>query len=197
MDGLPYNETLVNGTAGWTRNLPDYFNLYYDQLVIATNRTTYKKTDRDILLLNYPSTGGKTVWIKKSLGTNSLTIWNITGEAAWIESSQNGDDWIDILDANERVIVRLNRVDTWPNGSMKSNNVTIVSGSLDLLYPVFNKLQPFSFSSSGNLITITYANYAPVIVPVFDPLADISKPTTLRIQTYSNNAAGHQMQLQI
>ena len=193
MNGLPYNQTLTDGTAGWTRNLPDYNNTYYDQLLIATNRTTYKESDRDVYLLSYPATTGKTVWIKRSLGTNVLPGWTISGDAAWIESSQAGDGWIDVLDNADRVIARLYRVDNWPNGAMKANNTTIVSGGLDIMFPVFNKLQAFSISASATSITITYANYPPVEVPVLDPLADITRPTTLRLQTYSSNTAGHQM----
>ena len=193
MSGLPYNQTLIDGTAGWTRNLPDYNNAYYDQLTIATNRTTYKESERDIFLLSYPANAGKTVWIKKNLGTNVLPGWTISGDAAWIESAQAGDGWIDVLDNADRVIARLNRVDNWPNGAMKANNTTIASGNLDVMFPVFNKLQPFSISASATSIRITYANYPPVDVPVMDPLADITRPTTLRLQAYSSNTAGHQM----
>ncbi|HKH60650.1 MAG TPA: FlgD immunoglobulin-like domain containing protein [Flavitalea sp.] len=193
MAGLPYNQTLINGTGGWTRNLSDYNNSYYDQLLIATDRTTYKDNERDILLLSYPATTGKTVWIKRSLGPNNLPGWTLSGDAAWIEPSQGGDGWIDVLDNADRVIARLYRVDNWPNGSMKANNSTIVSGGLDVMFPVFNKLQPFSISASVNSVKITYANNPTVDVPVMDPLADITKPATLRIHTYSSNAAGHQM----
>src|SRR5436190_158604 len=141
MYGVPYYSAMTN-TNGWTRSGNDYNNAFYNRFEISTNRLTFYKEDRDIYLLYYPVTTDQTQWIKRTLGANNLSTWTLSGEAAWVEDSQHGDDFIEVLDNADKVIARINRVDSWPNGAMMANNVTITSGGLNVLYPVFNKLQP-------------------------------------------------------
>ena len=192
MEGLPFASTLKTNTAGWTRNpKDDYNNNYSDRWQVVTNKTTYKVAGADLRITNYPNTGGLTREVARNLGSNSNLInWKISGEVAYIEPEERyGYNYMDVLDGQGKVIVRVNRGGIYPNFSLYANNSTLVNAPNQL--SIVSKLQPFSIEVLDTDIIIKYANYPFVTVSKYDNSADIKSPKTLKFSSYSPNTASH------
>lgn len=191
MAGIPRDSILLSNTAGWTRNPTSEVGA--EEWHVRTGLTTYRKDESDIYIKSYPATSGLTRTVQRDLGTNSLSAWKITGEVAFLEPGEPNYNNLEVLDANGRVIVKLNKTDTFPNVTIKANNTILFQGGDG--YYRFKDLHALSFSKSGSSITVSFAGLTPVVLPVFDNLADITNPKTLRVQMYSAGTAGHQIDI--
>ncbi len=173
MAGLPFNSVLANSIAGWTRSSSD------GNMSVKTSYTTYNKTNGDDVYLS-GITG--TEWVKRSLpNSQSLASWSIAGKIAYISPSETGNNYFEVLDNNDRVIFRFSKPQSYPSLTVLANSTTLVTGLMDALNPIIKKNQPFEIKRTGSSLTITYTGYTPVTVGVFDNLADISYPKTIKI----------------
>lgn len=197
MEGLPFDSIVPNNTAGWTKYPATEINSGGEQWNVQTSVHTYKKEEKDIWVRNWPGASGLTTWVKRDLGTNTgLTAWSIIGEMAYPMAGELGDNFIDVLDSADRVIVRISRPAlSYPTMAIKANSTSIVEGNEITIHYVMRKLQPLSIEADGEDITVTIADYAPVTVSIYDALADITNPTTLRLQTYSADTSGHEIDI--
>lgn len=198
MAGLPFGETLIDGTNGWTRNPADeLLNGMAGTWSVTTNRTTYKKAERDVLIFSYPESKGLTKWVKRDLGTNTaLSFWKIDGQLSYPEAGgETGENFIDILDGSDRVILRISRpLINNPIMAIKANNGIIVSGDMGKLTQGLLKPQQLTITAiKKDNIKVTFGNYATVTTSILDPLADWQNPKTLRFQMYSDDQRGHQI----
>ncbi|GAB3317968.1 hypothetical protein GCM10027299_09390 [Larkinella ripae] len=197
MAGLPRNDTLRNNTAGWTR-FPekDTINTALNRRwMVVTRRTTYLDEENDLLIVNRPLTNGLTTWVKRSLSGSTQNNWTITGKFGYPEVAEQFDNFIDVLDNNDRVITRISRPQGSPatNMSIQLNGNVVVSGNNGLLGFRYSQNRPFSIKVNGSVITMVYDKYPPVTTTVFDPLANPNRPTTLRFQSYSATQTAHQL----
>lgn len=197
MAGLPFSEIVHDNTQGWTRypaeETVDGFNNTWS---VKTNVNTYRKNEVDVTVVSYPPDHNQTQYVKRDLGTNSqLANWRITGGLGYPMGYEIGENFLDVLDDNDRVIVRISRPALSSNIlAIKANNSTILQGSLDAISHLISKIQPLSINIEGeNNIKVSYGDYPEVITSVFDPSANWQNPKTLRVQMHNDDRRGHQI----
>lgn len=179
MDELPFNASVRGNIGRWS------FSSTTQNFNVNTNKTTYKKTDRDIRV--FSAAAGD--YVVCNIGTfEHLDSWKISARIGYPESYEPGDNFIDILDKDGKVIVRLSRpITTYPAMAIKANNSVIVEGiKLD---SVISKLQPLDITCFNGMITVNYAGYPPVTVPVLDSTANASAPKTFKVIAQGTPAA--------
>lgn len=197
MAGLPYSEIVHDNTQGWTRypveESVDGFNNTWS---VKTNVHTYKKDEVDVTLVSYPPGNNQTQYVKRDLGANSqLKDWRITGGLSYPVDYEVGENFLDILDENDKVIVRISRPALSSNTiAIKANHSTLLEGSLDGISHFISKVQPLSISVEGeNNIKVSYGDYPEITTTVFDPSANWQNPKTLRLQMHNEDRRGHQI----
>jgi hypothetical protein len=201
MAGLPTSGAMTSGTGRWSYSPGTYTNAETNRWSVTAGLSTYKRDDRSVRFTSYPATNGLTRQGFCDLSvtpgtTNNLTSWQITGRLTYPEIAEAYDNFIDVLDNSDKVIVRISRPEAYPNVSVKANNTTIVSGALSgLIQRLFQNARDLSIRRSGSNVLVSYAGYPEVSVSVFDPAANLSSPTKLRIHQYSANTRGHQIDL--
>lgn len=188
MEGLPFDSVLQNNTRGWTRypTTEDYtsYNQYWS---VKTNVKSYSKRKSPDLSITYATKTGPYL-VSRDLGTNlNLPSWKVTGQISYEGNMPNTDNismYLDILDNAGKVIVRFyTKIEFNPSViSIVANNTVIAKGDENIIKATTDQLQPFAISMSNGVITVIYANYAPVIISSFDPSGNIVIPKTMQLR---------------
>ncbi|GAA4316710.1 hypothetical protein GCM10023149_13890 [Mucilaginibacter gynuensis] len=184
MVGLPYDQLLVNNTAGWTMS-PETQQTGWS---VRTNALVSDKRDNpDVFIVCKSATG--TFSVNRDLGNNNkLDYWALNGEISYYLTDQQGvmKQYFDVLDNTGKIIVRISNV--WAHSStpgqtkntIYGNSKVLVTGLNDsFIAPLMQKLQPLEIRGSKGSVIIKYAGYS-VTVPPFDATANVSSPKTMR-----------------
>jgi hypothetical protein len=193
MSGLPYKGVLQTNKEGWTRN-PDVEN---DRWSAKTNLLTYGKGTPPDLYVVYNSTAPGANAINRDLGNNGfLSSWQITGKLQYNASDPNSPDglglnqYLDLLDNTGKIIIRFYQKINYDNGgstTIYANNTPVFSKGIGEMRVLVKDFQPIDIYKSGSTITVIYAGHSATINNVFDPGANMSSPTTLRLY-FTNNS---------
>ena len=196
MAGIPVNGS-INDTIGRLSFAPTpYQNL--GKWAATAGLFTYRRGERSVNFESRPESNGLIRDAKWDLSVingqiNNLTSWLITMELTYAEASEPDDNFLDVIDNSGKVIVRISRVEIFPNASLKVNSTTIVSGDLTAgAVIIFTSTQPLSIFRNGSNIFVKYGTYAQVSVNALDAGANLSAPTTLRVRHFSETQRGHQ-----
>ncbi|MEO6228745.1 MAG: T9SS type A sorting domain-containing protein [Ferruginibacter sp.] len=204
MTGLPFSDTLVNNSAGWTRTpVNDILtNKYSDYWNITTGVFKFNpllSTDVHVLFANPSATD---YYLNRDLGNNNVTNdWSLNGKINFKGRLNGGNNnyYIEVLDDAAKVLTTFYGLTTFINYPIQSQklliNSAVVLNKIDSinggpsLSADFNKITDFNISVSGGKVTFTYGNYAPVTTTMADLTANWRKPKTVRIHFKSNGTS--------
>lgn len=189
--GLPFNDVLVNGTAGWARPEPEYTGPNSFWHVSTNTQTYYKSHIPDLFMQINLNVTDSVRTVSKSLGNGSSSNWSLGGQIMYRAFNGllgcTGGAYLRILDNNGKIIAQLQDT-SLPNvqnssvGNIKGNNNVLVSTD----GVATNTYQPFSITSNGINITFNYGGYR-VNSGVQDPSASITNPTTIQFIFYGGS----------
>lgn len=195
MTSLPESGTLNGPTGRWSYSSSVYRNSEYDRWQIEAGRTVYKRADRSLRFSWYPVENGQTREAYCDLGSVNSTTWRIEGELSYPELGEADDNFLEVLDAAGKVLVRVSRPNVYPNLTIKANDKTIVSDDQGALRAVIYARSPLIIRRVGNSIYVKYADYPEVNAGLLDGEGNINNPASLRVHFYSSYTRGHQMDL--
>ena len=195
MASIPVSGSLTGATGRWSFSPSLYRNSDTDRWQAVAGLFTYQRGDRSLNLASLPITNGQTREAYCNLGSVNSASWRIEGELTYFELGELDDNFLDILDASGKVLVRISRPSPYPNVSIKANGQTIVNANAATLAAVLFNRTPLSIRRSGNLIYVKYGSYAEVSVAVLDAGSNLNNPATLRVRQYSTGTSGHQLGL--
>ncbi len=197
MAGVPYNDTLHNGTSRWIRTPAENDFTGGRLLRVNTNIQSYKKTDRDIELLSISQSGNPTTDILAcDLGTNNTSHWKITGKFSPERSVDQHDNpsraYLEILDTANKVISRLSfQAYSYPSDYRILLNDSIAwQGTAANFFAKTTYLEDISFTVNGGGVDMTYGTVT-AHVPVFDPTCHWQNPKVIRVWMNTSNGFGH------
>ncbi|MDD5569700.1 MAG: T9SS type A sorting domain-containing protein [Bacteroidales bacterium] len=182
MAGLPFDNVLTDGTAGWNRT-PTAESSGWS---VKTSVLKYDKLTSPDIFVNYSQTSGGQYSVTRDLGNNNVSnSWALSGEISYQGNMPNNniEQYFDILDNTGKVLTHF-YVEINFSGfivTVHANDKIIIQGPETPVRWDTEKLQPFSISVSNGVITFNYSNYAPVTASVFDPTANWKTPKTLKL----------------
>jgi hypothetical protein len=194
MKGLPFDNVLTDGTAGWNRT-PTTEGAGW---TVKTSVLKYDKLTSPDVSVGYSQTSGSNYSVTRDLGNNNVSnSWKLSGEISYQGNMPNNniEQYFDILDNTGKVITHF-YVEINFNGfivTVYANNKIIVQGPESSVRPMTQMLQPFTINVANGVITFNYSNYAPVTASVFDPTANWKTPKTIKlyfkpgVQPYGKN----------
>ncbi len=204
LQGLPYNSTVANNTAGWHRSpTTDTNNQPTNWVLVYTNAINCDRFKPDLafqakatpatytLYRDFPGTSGTGNWAL------SGTMWYGQGT---IDGSNNIQDviYFDILDNNGRTILRHYAVEDpsnngfwFVNGVVAKSVPVLVSASDANIFRFHNQAQtPFTITGyiGSGVVVIDWGGWT-ATTTVLDTLAHIANPSRVLL-TYSGPQAG-------
>lgn len=192
MAGLPFNETLDNNTAGWTRS-PAQDTTNWSAL---TSKQSYDSLTENDVTINARITTSATYKVERDLGTNNVTNnWKITGQIAYPSQNLNNFYWwkqyLEVLDADGKVLVTfyptLNSAATF--ASMYANTVQFATTAGYYITAIGQNLTPFEVKIESGVVTFTYGDYTPIVTTILDGTGNWQTPKTLRVR-FINSTPG-------
>ncbi len=200
MAGLPFDDTLKNNTAGWTRSSNErYINQYSNYYNVSTSRLLYKKLENPDLKIQFVNNAVKRDSVTRTFTPGVITNdWRITGSLAFPSNATNGTPalginsqmFLDVLDDAGKILSRFyitRIVSPTLHANIMGNTSIIATGLGTTLLDSMDVIRPFSVVGLASSITITYGGYTGVTTTKFDASADWSKPSAIRVLNISTN----------
>jgi hypothetical protein len=206
LTGLPYNASIVNGVGGWTRSpatdvtdnssIGPYFiartnEWQFDSRAGNTLRPGHTALPDLVVKAAYPS-GTNTVSVTRTLPSVGAQ-WRLSGILQWRNAdigsaaSPFGYTRIEILDAADKIIARLNTNETPPstfriygNGSSWEDFVTAEPLREFMQLP---KRMSIARNAAGDIV-FNYDTLDEFVVAPLDGTANAAVPAKLRVQMF-------------
>jgi hypothetical protein len=194
MAGLPFDVSLVSGTAGWTRSpatdilinpFGDYWSVWTSKYTPPNN---YRYND---IWANAVMPNLATYYVERptNITTNVSTNWKLTGAISFGASNTGGiserELWFDILDENGLIISRITQ-----NGSFQQptvlhgNNGVIKTGDPSVMLNELSRELPMEISAEGGNITFKIGTYPLLTVAPKDGSANWRRPSKIKITIF-------------
>ncbi len=194
MAGLPFDSTLVNNTAGWTRTpARDTSISAINYFKVFTNTMLHNRLQQPDLHISfaYP-TNGSSYSVSRSLETVT-SDWKITGNIIFPGSRINGfqnNVYIDVLDVSNKVIATWSITDTSISSvyhKVARGNGAILFDTLSVssLVSNFNELE---IRYNAGVVTFAYGGYT-LNTAILDGTANPLQLGSLKIRTLGKNLA--------
>jgi hypothetical protein len=186
MTGLPFNNTLKDGTSGWNRsskNESAYFSA-------ATSVKTYNRDNGDDVFMTFTEGVGNTN-VTRDLGKNKdVNGWKLWGDITWAGCTPNytngrGGVFLEVLDTDGKVITTVRYTTNYGNdvAHIMGNDVDITAGDINVLQSETAKMQALEITAADGAFTFKYGDFAPVVTSnLTDASANWQNPGTLRIK---------------
>ncbi|MES2428254.1 MAG: hypothetical protein V4560_14840 [Bacteroidota bacterium] len=194
MSGLPFDSTLVSGTAGWTRTpTRDTSISAINYFKVFTNTMLHNRLQQPDLHISfaYP-TNGSSYSVSRSLETVT-SDWKITGNIIFPGSRINGfqnNVYIDVLDVSNKVIATWSITDTSISSvyhKVARGNGAILFDTLSVssLVSNFNELE---IRYNAGVVTFAYGGYT-LNTAILDGTANPLQLGSLKVRTFGKNLA--------
>ncbi|HVR03654.1 MAG TPA: hypothetical protein VMT47_16065 [Polyangia bacterium] len=195
--GLPADVTLTSGTGGWT-----FEPAADDEWIVLTNQKTWQREPPvDLGATFFKKTRGASASLSRALPSAPAPYqsWRIDAridyEDNYINHGSSGGQYLDVLDANDKIIARFYPVLLkYPDDARVYGNraeIARVDHYAKLQWGVMASWQPLRISADASGITFAYAGYAPVTTERFDAGADWAHPRRLRLSFWQTDAPYH------
>ncbi|MFD2573310.1 RICIN domain-containing protein, partial [Spirosoma soli] len=201
LNGLPRQNVVQNGTAGWNRNPVEENNTSFDnKWTVKTGLMSYDRFASTDLYVNF-SKPNATYTVTRDLGTtSSLVAWALKGVITFNGTNPNngapdqfdsGGCYFEVLDNNGRVLARIYNQVFFDQANVPvklfGNNQVIAQG--EYFKPstaTGTGADPIEISMSNGTLTIKYRDFAPVTTSAFDKTGNLQSPKTVRLFFWSN-----------
>lgn len=191
MKGLPFDQPLVDNTAGWTRSpaADQETDPFKDAWHVLTSRLAYDRLSPD-LYIHFVKSSAATHSVTRDLGSNSISKrWRITGELAYPGNMPNGIaifQRLEVLDDAGKVLTTIQlAVNRGVNPfveTLTGNGKVIASGGSGAIGEYLNDLRSIEISVTAAGATFAIGKYAPVTAPIVDSAGNWQKPKSLRVR---------------
>lgn len=190
MKELPFNQSLVDGTAGWQRNpknddLTDKSNNFWK---VQTNVKSHDPFGDPDIYVKFRRESPSEATLSKNLGTNNTNSWSLSGELNYANNyaatdGGSGGQFFDILDQNGKVIFRFFPQVNYDTRQMKliANDVEIASGPQSFINNKLGHFQPFTIKVSNGKLSFQFAAFPEKLIPFADVSANYKSPATVRL----------------
>lgn len=197
MTGLPFDATLQDNTAGWTRNPTSNYdsNPWVTLWRVRTSKMSYEKLTSNDILIEFVNQTAITNTVSRDLGTNNVTKdWKVAGEIAYPEDNNvNGlvtQQFVEVLDANGKILTAFYLETVGGKTTIYGNKTGIFSSTGMVIQKAVVKMTPFEMGVTNGVASFTYGNYAPVTSALSDASGNWRTPKTLRIRFVNNGLSG-------
>ncbi|MEO6546442.1 MAG: hypothetical protein ABIN94_00520, partial [Ferruginibacter sp.] len=199
MAGLPFDDSLKNNTAGWTRypQLNSVNNVTTGTFDVNTSTFSYNPLTSNDVRVDFQSAVATTATVNRDLGINNVTnSWKVAGEVIYpVGNNANGivaKQYIEVLDANAKTLA-IFYVDA-PSVSSTTvyGNTAKLATSPDIstIQQAISTLLPFEINAVNGQISFVYGNFPVVSTTIYDATGNWKTPKTLRIRNINNGASG-------
>ncbi|MCW3094217.1 MAG: C-terminal target protein [Ferruginibacter sp.] len=198
--GLPFDSTLMNNRLGWTRYpaTDNIVNKFSDTWMVETGMLNYEKDSSPDLYIEFTKPVTQSYNVSRDLGSNNVTnSWKVSGTITFAESGgilngQNCNAYLEILDANGKVLTTFYAVDdlsAYPIVSTKLMGNTVPLFAVQNGTKIVRKPNDFEVSFINGVAYFFYAGYPMVSTTISDPAGNWKTPKTLRIRFASSNSS--------
>ena len=189
MAGLPFDATLVNNTAGWTRNpaLNDEINYSTTLWRVRTGVLSYDTKKSTDLSFEFTQGTAQNFNVSRDLGNDQVNIsWKITGKANFgnMLNGLGNNAFMEVLDVNGKVLTTMYALKDYVNPVRLFGNTLFVNESS--LSVNLSGTNVFEISVKNGAVTFSYGNYTFPTTTISDSTGNWTKPKTLRFKFSSN-----------
>lgn len=192
LQGLPFNASVVDGTAGWHRSPTTDIGTtpadwaggnWWHVLTNVINCSTF---DPDIAIENTTTSVTRTLSRDLPAGSGN---WTLSGNMMWYTGTATGPPYViesavyfDVLDNVGKIIVRQYNVKT-AVGLWFVNDVVQATVTVPELNFHAQAVQAFSVAGnvSTNVVALSWGAWSTSVTGVYQAGADITQPTTLKL----------------
>ncbi|MEO6187434.1 MAG: T9SS type A sorting domain-containing protein, partial [Ginsengibacter sp.] len=170
--GLPFDGALPT-SVGWSKS---------GAVSSYTSRKKYQNDGSPDVYSTFAQSSG-TASVDRDLGTNNVSdSWKISGfltfEGSDFTTGSKINSYVDVLDANSKVIARFFYQYTGGILSLRANNDVYLNNVS--VRVTLNAMQPFEINVKNGVFTFSYAGNNPVATTIYDPAGNWQTPKTLR-----------------
>ncbi|MEO6722756.1 MAG: hypothetical protein ABIN67_20480 [Ferruginibacter sp.] len=197
MAGLPFDDTLTNNTAGWTRNpvndiLANPFTNFWQ---VRTSALEYDKRKPVDLFMRFALSDAGTCSVSRDLGTDKISHdWKIAGSIEFLTpggtlNGQANNLYVEVLDDAGKLLAQMyadRNLSAYPTISyrVQGNDTQLFSMTSDSLV---SSIQRFDIVYNAGKIKFNYGGYTRT-TKLSDPTANGRNPKTLRFR-FNNNGS--------
>ncbi len=203
LEGVPRSTNLRDGDGGW-RRAPEQDiakDHVYDWFHVLTSVKNYRKDVSADIEFRHVGVPSAKVWRELPGVTVASNGWRLASVLAWswenhgeIDQKGSGGIYVEILDAQERVIARV-----WPKMVRHPNDYRLLANGSALAsaqdQATFQELieapLPLEITADDGRLTFAYGNHPPVMANILDPTSDWREPKFFAIQGWSNAGSAH------
>jgi hypothetical protein len=205
MEGLTYKTILTNGMYGWNRNSINEDSTSGQQFWrVETGVKSFSQDRPDVFIRFRKKTGN--CFITRDLGQTPqcLTSWKLSGVVGYDGNypkfdDDNGGGYIDVLDDQGKIIVRINPEQYIKNNTRfvnyQCNGKKVFETSEGQFYPVVNRPQPFELTITGTVVQFKYGNYPAITTSLFDNTSHWNMPKSVKFHFMSSVNASYDRML--
>ena len=207
LEGLPYDASLVSGTAGWTRDPPvdtpgnAGVGPFWQ---VGTNHVLYRKADVPDLTARFNFVGNAHVekLLPAGIGAEwefSALLQSTQGDTGANLSALMGFAHLELLDATNRVIARWHAHDYTPSslwGVYCNRTLIQAFGSTKAVTDVIKRPQQLTIRrTKAGAIFFRYGFYPEISAPLLDAAADGAAPSKIRLSFHRGVGGGYFRQI--